>query len=92
MSLLGPRSRNVAKLTAVLRIIFQQDNPHDAEAVVLDLVQPLAATALSRQARPPPCEAVRAGGSTARSPLIGHREPLSLPKTQSIRGQQRIRT
>jgi hypothetical protein len=37
-------------------------------------------------------EAVRAGGSTARSPLIGHREPLSLPKTQSIRGQQRIRT
>jgi hypothetical protein len=43
MSLLGPRSRNVAKLTAVLRIIFQQDNPHDAEAVVLDLVQPSAA-------------------------------------------------
>src|SRR6266545_7238156 len=43
MSLLGPRSRSVAKLTAVLRIIFQQDNPHDAEAVVLDLVQPPAA-------------------------------------------------
>jgi DNA invertase Pin-like site-specific DNA recombinase len=49
-------------------------------------------TALSRSARPPSSEAVRAGGSTAQSPLIGHREPLSLPKTQSIRGQQRIRT
>jgi DNA invertase Pin-like site-specific DNA recombinase len=40
----------------------------------------------------PASEAVRGGRSTARSPLIGRREPLSLPKTQSIRGQQRIRT
>src|SRR4029434_4069334 len=27
MNLLGPRSRNAAKLTAVFRIIFRQDNP-----------------------------------------------------------------